>query len=101
LKDAGSIDNTSNYTIGVCISDGYYSSIRIFNHSNINIRCYNTIRNENYPFKCSRNAKRLIIIGIVASNTDIRMFKYSIIRIIYSGPIRIRIILLLEYTLHL
>jgi hypothetical protein len=56
------------------------SNIWIFDLSNISIRCYNTIRNENYSFKFSRNRKRLIIIGIVASNTDIRMFEYSIIQ---------------------
>jgi hypothetical protein len=80
-------------------SDGNYSSIRIFDHSNISIRCYNTIRNENYSsFKFSCNTKRLIIIGIVASNTDIRIFKlftadlfefdYSKIYYIFSGNYR-------------
>jgi hypothetical protein len=46
----------------ISTSDGNYSSIRIFDHSNISIRCYNTIRNKNYSFKFSRNTKRLLII---------------------------------------
>jgi hypothetical protein len=54
----------------------------------ISIRFYNTIRNENYSSKFSCNTKRLIIIGIVASNTDIRMFKYSNIRIYITSLVK-------------
>jgi hypothetical protein len=61
------------YLLGT--SDGNYSIIRI------SVRCYKTIRNENYSFKFSRNTKRLIIIGIVVSNTDNRMFEYLNIHI--------------------
>jgi hypothetical protein len=54
----------------------------------ISIRCCNTIRNENYSCKFSRNTKRLIIIGIVASNIDFRTFELFAVE-------------LFEYVLHL